>query len=140
VTKIQNNGYIAKLNTTKTEILNVYLNRSVASLSNGYDSSASLDISVKKDTLSKGNYYMLYTNASTEARDSFEEKNGKPILYKDGIGKYDTENALVEEYVSKMDCYTQSEIGNKSLTKALASGSVYAGFYYRCLGEKKSMK
>jgi prophage antirepressor-like protein len=139
VTKIQNNGYIAKLNSTKKEILNVYLNRSVASLSNGYSSSASLDNVVKNDKLSKSNYYMLYTSVNIEVRDSFEDTHNKPILYKDGIGKYNTENVLVEEYVSKMDCYTQSDIGNKSLSKSLANGSVYAGFYYRHLGYKKSM-
>jgi hypothetical protein len=46
-TKSQSKGYIAKLNKDKTQILNVHLDRKVASLKNGYESHSALDIPVK---------------------------------------------------------------------------------------------
>ena len=56
-TKIQNLGYIAKLNTEKTQILNVYLDRKTAASHNGYASSSALDTPVKNASLTNGHYY-----------------------------------------------------------------------------------
>jgi len=137
--KEQNLGYICKLDDKKSEIVNVYLNRSIASLSNDYKSSGSLDTVVQKGSLSNGYYYMLYHDCSDTLRKNFEQLHGKPILYKDGIGKYDLDNNLVQTFVSKMDCYTNDSLGNKSLTKALSTGKPYNGFYYRNMNEKLSM-
>ena len=53
--KTQNIGYIAKLNADKTEILNVYLDRKVASISNGFESDSALDNPVKKFSIARGN-------------------------------------------------------------------------------------
>jgi hypothetical protein len=50
-TKVQNLGYIAQLNSEKTEIANVYLDRKTAAHFNGYDSSSALDNPVKNFTL-----------------------------------------------------------------------------------------
>ena len=66
VTKIQNLGYIAKLNSEKNEILNIYLDRKTAAASNGYESSSALDNPVKNGTLTKGNYYILFDKCQTE--------------------------------------------------------------------------
>jgi hypothetical protein len=60
ITKIQNLGYIAKLNSEKTEILNIYLDRKTAATINGYELSSALDNPVKNGTLTKGNYYILF--------------------------------------------------------------------------------
>jgi hypothetical protein len=87
ITKIQNTGYIAKLNKEKNQILNVYLDRKVASLSNGFQSPSALDNPVKKFSLANGFYYCLYENCSEELKNKFIEKNkGEPILYKNGVG------------------------------------------------------
>ena len=59
-TKIQNTGYVAKLNKEKTEILNVYLDRKTAAKCNGYQSISALDTPVKKFSLTNGHYYILY--------------------------------------------------------------------------------
>jgi hypothetical protein len=55
-TKVQNMGYIAKLNAGKSEILNVYLDRKSASQLNGYASSSALDNPVKNFSFANGFY------------------------------------------------------------------------------------
>ena len=50
-TKIQNLGYIAKLDKDKTQIINVYLDRKTAALANNFSSSSALDNHVKNNTL-----------------------------------------------------------------------------------------
>jgi hypothetical protein len=135
--KLQNLGYIAKLNLNKSEILNVYLDRKTASMKNNYDSVAYLDNYVKSNKQCGEYYYVLYENCTKELKDKFEIKHkiNKLILYKNGIGKYNKDN-LIEEFKSVNDCQTSCNIGNKSLSKALQTGKSYNEFYYKHLDEK----
>jgi len=136
-TKIQNNGYIAKLNKEKTEILNVYLDRKVASLSNSFQSHSALDNPVKKFSITNGFYYCLYDTCSEELKKKFVEKNkGEPILYKNGIGQYDINNKLIKEFVSKFDCERKLGISDKSMNKALEKNIAYNNNNFKRLPEK----
>jgi prophage antirepressor-like protein len=135
-TKIQNLGYIAKLNTKKTEILNVYLDRKTAASLNGYASSSALDTPVKNASLTNGHYYLLYDKCPQELIDTFEEKCGEPILYKDGIGQYTNENHLVKEFICKYDCIKQLKMSDKTLTKALDNNILYNNFFFSRIGSK----
>jgi hypothetical protein len=136
LTKAQNIGYIAKLNQTKTEILNVYLDRKTASEYNDYQSSSALDNHVKNETLTNGNYYMLYDKCDETIISQFEEKYGTPILYKNGLGQYDLNNNLVKEFACKYDCIKILKMSDKTLAKALDKEIPYNGFYYKMLGSK----
>jgi len=136
-TRPQNLGYIAKLNTDKSQILNVYLDRKTAALSNGYDSSSALDTPVKNNSLTKGHYYMLYDNCADELREDFETRNhGEPILYKDGVGQFDAQNNMTREFICKYDCLKQLKMSDKTLAKALDKNIAYNGFYYKSIGSK----
>jgi hypothetical protein len=136
-TKIQNLGYIAKMNKEKTEILNLYIDRKTAASMNGYTSVSALDNPVKNLTLTNGYYYILYDKCPQEAISKFEEKiNGEPILYKDGIGQYNHENQLVKEFVCKYDCIKQLKMSDKTLAKALDKNVLYNNFYFKRIGSK----
>ena len=102
-TKIQNLGYIAKLNTEKTQILNVYLDRKTAASHNGYASSSALDTPVKNASLTNGHYYLLYDKCPQELIDTFEEKYGEPILYKDEKGEVLLFASVKEEKTFKFE-------------------------------------
>lgn len=130
--------YIVKLNQNKTEIINIYLDRKTASLQNGHTSCARLDAYVKNGISLGGYYYCLLQNVSQELIQDFKNKLNirEIVLSKEIIGKYDLQNELVKEYRSKNDLLKNSEIGNKSLTKALFSGSPYKSFYYKNLGSR----
>jgi prophage antirepressor-like protein len=132
-------GYVAKLNIDKTEILNVYLDRKTAALSNGYKTPSALDNPVKNQTSANNYYYMLYEKCSEELVEKFEEKYSKPLLYKDGVGQYNENNELINEYKCKYDCIKELKISDKTLRKALENNTLYNGYYYRELGEKLSM-
>ncbi len=137
ITKIQHNGYIAKLNKEKTEILNVYLDRKTACLENNYNSIASLDNPVKNGTETNGNYYMLYENCNKELQKNFVKKYSKePLLYKNGVGQYDLKNNLLNEFVSKHNCCQTIGIGDKSLSKALEKNIEYNKYFYKYLDDK----
>lgn len=138
-TKIQNIGYIAKLNKDKTEILNVYLDRRTAAELNNYSSNSLLDIPVKKQKISNGYYYMLYQNCNDDLIFNFENKYRKPNLYKNGIGQYDTDNNLLSEFICKYDCIKELKISDKTLNKALKNNVMYNNYYYKELGEKLSV-
>ena len=135
-TKIQNLGYIAKLNTEKNLILNVYLDRKTAAKLNGYDSISALDNHVKKNTISNGHYYQLYDDCDEGIKNNFENSNGVPLLYKNGLGQYDLEGNLVKEFSCKYDCIKNLSMSDKTLTKALDKNIPYNGYYYKELGEK----
>ena len=134
--KVQNLGYIAKLNKEKTEILNVYLDRKTAAKSNGYESISALDNPVKNCTLTKGHYYILYNDCDNDEREEFEEKYGEPILYKDGIGQYNTSNELIKEFTCKYECIKQLKMSDKTLAKALDKNLQYNNHYFKSIGSK----
>lgn len=135
-TRPQNTGYIAKLNSDKTQILNVYLDRKSACSSNDYKSLSALDNPVKNFTVSNGYYYMLYEKCDEYLKNVFIEKYGEPLLYKDGVGQYDNKNKLVKEFTCKYDCIRTLCISDKTLSKALDKSITYNGFYYKSLGSK----
>jgi len=135
-TKIQNLGYIAKLNMEKNLILNVYLDRKTAAKLNGYDSISALDNHVKKNTISNGHYYQLYDDCDEGIKNNFENSNGVPLLYKNGLGQYDLEGNLVKEFSCKYDCIKNLSMSDKTLTKALDKNIPYNCYYYKELGEK----
>lgn len=135
-TKIQNLGYIAKLNIEKNLILNVYLDRKTAAKLNGYDSISALDNHVKKNTIANGHYYQLYDECDEGLKNNFENINGLPLLYKNGLGQYDLEGNLVKEFSCKYDCIKNLSMSDKTLTKALDKNIPYNGYYYKELGEK----
>ena len=137
-TKMQNVGYVAKLNKEKTAIVNVYLDRKVACRLNGYNSITSLDTVVKKFSLAKGHYYKLYDSCVVDLQHDFITKYGEPKLYKNGVGQYDAENNLVREFTCKYECIRTMKMSDKTLTKALDKNLLYNEHYYRVLGSKLS--
>lgn len=139
ITKVQNLGYIAKLNNDKTKILNVYIDRKTASQLNGYNSSCSLDEIVKKSKLSNNYYYILYSECEEHLKNEFKNSkniNGTLLLYKDGIGKFDSNNNLITEFTSKYDCITKEEFGTKTMNKILYNNIMYKNYYYKHLESK----
>lgn len=137
-TKIQNLGYIAKLNIDKTEIIDVYLDRKTAAEQNGYTSISTLDTVVKNFTLSKGNYYLLYDSCEEELKENFILKNNnkEPLLYKNGIGQFDSKNNLIREFICKYDCVKTLHISDKTLQKALDKQIPYNGHTFKYLNSK----
>lgn len=136
VTKTQNLGYIAKMNYEKTEILNVYIDRKTAAIENGYASHSALDTPVKNASVTNGHYYAVYEKCTNELRNSFEQKYGPPLLYKDGVGQYTSDNQLVKEFVCKYDCIKQLKMSDRTLAKALDKNVMYNNYYFRTIGSK----
>ena len=134
-TRIQNLDYIAKLNEEKTEILNVYLDRKTAALNNGYSMSG-LDTAVMKTSLTKNHYYMTYSKCNDTLKTNFEEKYGTPILYKNGLGQYDSNKKLIKEFACKYDCIRILKMSDKTLSKALDKDTLYNNCYFKTLGQK----
>lgn len=133
--KTQHIGYIAKLNSERSEIINVYLDKKTASMLNGNVSASALDNPVKNQSLCHGYYYSLYDECDEDVKNDFMEKiNGFPMLYKDGVGvgQYDSENNLLKEFRCKFDCMKQTPflIGEKTLAKVLNQNILYKNLYY----------
>ena len=136
ITKMQIIGYVAKMNCEKTEILNVYMDRKTAAIENGYASISALDNSVKNASPRDGHYYALYEKCPDELKMAFEQKYGKPLLYKDGVGQYSCDNILIKEFVCKYDCIKQLTMSDKTLAKALTNNIMYNNYYFRMIGSK----
>jgi hypothetical protein len=127
---------MAKLNSDKTEIVQVYLDRKTASLHNGFRCATALDIPVKKDKPVHGFYYKLFDQCSPSLQEDFIQNRGVPILYKEGVGQYDSNNQLTQEFKCKYDCIKKLQMSEKTLAKTLDKEIAYNGFYYRKLPEK----
>jgi hypothetical protein len=135
-TKNTNLGYIAKLNTDKTEIINIYIDRKTAAKLNGYKSLSALDNHVKNKTITKNFYYILYEKCEESLIKKFENKNGIPLLYKNGVGQYDLKNNLLKVFPYKYACIKELKMSDKTLTKALQYNIPYNNYYYRELESK----
>ena len=137
-TKVQNLGYIAKLDKDKTYIINVYLDRKSASLANNFDSPSALDHHVKNNTIINEHYYILLTNCDLKLVSDFLNKNNlKEIcLYKNGIGQYNSEQEVIQEFICKYDCIKKLHISDKTLTKALTRNVAYNNNYFKTIGSK----
>jgi prophage antirepressor-like protein len=138
-TKVQNLGYIAKLNIDKTQILNIYLDRKTAAQLNGFESSSALDNPVKNGTIVNNQYYTLYDKCEADLINNFEAEYGKPLLYKNGVGQYDLDNNLVNKFACKYDCIRELKMSDKTLAKALDKNVQYNGFLYKSIGNKLKM-
>ena len=136
--KVQNLGYIAKMNEAKTEIVHVYIDRKTASLLNGFPSASYLDFFVKKTRIAQGFFYLLFDNCPEELQTAFIEKNGPPILYKEGVGQFDSENNLVREFTTKYHCMKSLPISDKTLAKTLDKHVLYNECYFQRLPPKLS--
>ena len=135
-TKVQKNGYVAKVNQDQTEIIHVYLDRKTAAQCNQYPSIASLDNAVKNHTVKDGYYYQLYEECDTVLKTKFQARHGNVLLYHDGIGQFDSNHTLLTEFASKFDCTSRSGISQKSLAKVLDKPNPYKEYYFKSLGEK----
>jgi len=135
-TKVQNLGYIAKLNLDKTQILNIYLDRKTAAHQNGFESSSALDNPVKNGTIVNNQYYTLYDKCEADLINNFEAEYGKPLLYKNGVGQYDLDNNLVNEFACKYDCIRELKMSDKTLAKALDKNIPYNSYLYKSIGSK----
>jgi phage anti-repressor protein len=135
-TKVQKNGYVAKVNQDQTEIIHVYLDRKTAAQCNQYPSIASLDNAVKNHTIKDGYYYQLYEECDTVLKTKFQARHGNVLLYHDGIGQFDSNHTLLTEFASKFDCTSRSGISQKSLAKVLDKPIPYKEYYFKSLGEK----
>jgi hypothetical protein len=135
----KHSGYIAKLSCDKATILNVYLDRKTACKLNNYDSIASLDACVKNFTIKDGFYYKLYNTCDEKLKCDFESRYGTPILYKNGVGKYNMEGLLLQEFLCKYDCIKTLCISDKTLAKCLEKNVSYNNNYFKELGNKLSI-
>ena len=138
VTKIQKNGYIAKVNKEKTEILTIYINRKTAAKCNDYPCISSLDNVVKNGTLKDNYYYQLFEECDVVLQNKWKALKGDTVLYQDGIGQY-KDDILVTEFISRHDCVTKAGISQKSLAKVLDKDLKYKDYYFKSLGEKLFM-
>ena len=137
-TKIQNLGYIAKLDKDKRQIINVYLDRKTAALANNFSSSSALDNHVKNNTLINEYYYILLSDCDLKLKSDFLNKHNlrEICLYKNGIGQYNSEQELIQEFICKYDCIKKLHISDKTLTKALTRNIAYNNNYFKTLGSK----
>ena len=79
---------------------------------------------------------MLYNNCDESLIHKFEEQHGQPLLYKDGVGQFDSDNNLVREFACKYDCIREVKMSDKTLAKALDKNVMYNHFYYKSIGSK----
>lgn len=132
-------GYIAKMDENKTQILNVYLDRKTAAKQNGYKSDSALDVPVKNKKIIGGFHYVLFDECNNDVKHTFIEQYGEPLLYKHGIGQFDKNQKLLQEFICKHDCIKQLQISDKTLAKALDQDTMYKEYYYKTLQPKISM-
>jgi hypothetical protein len=112
------------------------LDRKTAAHYNGYLSPSSLDNPVKNFTVTNGHYYTLFNKCSPELQKKFIEIHGEPLLYKDGVGLYNNENQLQQEFSCKYEAIRQLKISDKTLAKALDKNILYNNQYFKRIGSK----
>jgi hypothetical protein len=67
---------------------------------------------------------------------NFIQRYGEPILYKDGVGQFNSDNQLHHEFVCKYDAIKQLKISDKTLAKVIDKNVLYNNYYYKHIGTK----
>ena len=132
-------GFVAKLSCNKSAILDVYLDRKTAAQLNGYKSTSALDNPVKNGTITNGHYYMLYDDCDDNLISEFETKHGIPLLYKRGLGQFDSSGNITQEFACKYECIKYLKISDKTLAKCIEQNVAYNGSFYKEIGSKLKM-
>ena len=128
-TRLQNLGYIAKLNKEKTEIINVYLDRKSAYELNKTNTTLNaMENAVKDNKLLNNNYYILYDKCCDNLKDEF--CNNEILLYKTCIEQYNSDKELIKQFMNKSDCYKNLSMSEKSLNNVLDKNELYNNFYF----------
>ena len=127
--------YTAQIDKTKTKILNVFLTKNIAAEYLNKPGS-SLDRPLLNYTLYNGYYFRPYNLCSNELVKEYEDKNGKPILYLNGVGKFDSNNNLIEEFEYKTYCFKSLGISDRTFTKFFNKDIKYNDYYYKTLPQK----
>ena len=80
----------------------------------------------------------MYDSCEEDLKEEFITKNNnkEPLLYKNGVGQYNPENNLIQEFICKYDCIKSLHISDKTLEKALTKNILYNGNYFKYLGCK----
>ena len=129
ITRLQNLGYIAKLNKEKTKIINVYLDRKSAYELNKTNTTLNaMENAVKDNKLLNNNYYILYDKCCDNLKDEF--CNNEILLYKTCIEQYNSDKELIKQFMNKSDCYKNLSMSEKSLNKVLDKHELYNNFYF----------
>jgi hypothetical protein len=83
-------------------------------------------------------FNIKYKGVEDELKENFIIKNNNQdqILYKNGIGQFDTENNMIKEFICKYDCIKSFHISDKTLQKSLDNQMLYNGTYFKYLGSK----
>jgi hypothetical protein len=81
-------------------------------------------------------FYYILLDSCEDLQDKWIEQHGECILYKDGVGQFDSDKKLIREFTCKYDCTTQLKISQKSMAKVLDKEVMYDKCFYRSLGEK----
>lgn len=85
-------------------------------------------------------YYILYEQCDNILKQNFEKINGKPLLYKNGVGQFDDTDKLIKDFASKEDCFRKSNISRALLNKLIKENIVHNGFIYKYIGKKIQIK
>jgi hypothetical protein len=130
-------GYVVKLDVDKKTITDVYFNRETACSDNGYESKSHLDYSINYSKVREEGCYMMYTKCNEELKDAFIEKNGGvPLLYMNGIGKYDRNANLIQEYLCKRECMKLCSMTSRKFIEVTGNNIMHEGYYYEYMKRK----
>ena len=80
----------------------------------------------------------MLTNCDLKLKSEFLSKHNieEILLYKNGIGQYNSEQELIQEFICKYDCIKKLHISDKTLTKALTRNVAYNNNYFKTIGSK----
>jgi hypothetical protein len=83
-------------------------------------------------------FIILYDDLSDNLKTNFLSKHNieEILLYKNGIGQYNSQDKLIQEFICKYDCIKKLHMSDKTLTKALEKNIAYNNNFFKYLGSK----
>lgn len=121
-------GFIAQLNENQTEIINVY-----------YSMQEAIRLSRNGHISRNNKHYILYDTCEQQLIVNFERIHGKPLLYINGVGQFDDESNLINEFSSKQNCFRKSNISRSLLDKLIKTNTIHNGYTYKYIGKKSKL-
>ena len=144
VSQPKKQGYVAKLNSQKTEIVNLYVDTASACSLNKFPKNfLNRYIDRNKFPTNSTNYYYHFYDLSVELQNNFIEKCGGflPTLFSggNGVGVFDEKHKLVKVYSTSTNLRVQERLSQHCIETHLNKNKMFEHRYLKSVPDNPSI-
>lgn len=129
-------GFVAMLSMKKDKIEKVYIDQKEAMIDRDFKSSSAVSCAIKRGSLSRGNYFVMWFDCSDELKEDYLNREVLPqprvtVTSKQVQKFHPVTKELIQTYSSVNDVIKEYQINRNTLAKAIELDIIKKGFYWK---------